>query len=128
MTKYDSRSLSIAANAIYQGVLGTEVQNDPAHADMSLFSQIPDDPRPGMVRLEDINDFAAEPWQTFLTKVFYINFDEIYESAKKAVTATADQAQYASTGMNRMSENRKAVEDKNLTAVFGALNTTQNRD
>ncbi len=144
MPKYDWKSLTDAAEAIYEGVDRTKSKYYPpgasqygswqgstflpSHADMSLFSKIYGNSHPGETRYENIEDFKPESWQTFLTSVFYKDFDTVYESAIKAVTATAAQANYGSVGLSHMAQTMKAVDDKNITAVFSALNTTQNRD
>jgi hypothetical protein len=46
---------------------------------------------------------------------------------RKGGGATSQQAGYGGHGLDRMALNAKAVEDKNITAVFDALDKTQNR-
>ncbi|GAB2814075.1 hypothetical protein GCM10027176_18300 [Actinoallomurus bryophytorum] len=143
MPKYDPKSLSDAAEAILNATDDTMEHYHPAggsqygswdasmslpmHEQMSLFGLKYGDPYPGETKSETLDDFKPESYEVFLTANFYTAFGAVYESAIKAVKATAKQATYGAEGLYRMSDNIKAVEDANITAVFHALDKTQNR-
>jgi hypothetical protein len=143
MPKYDPKSLTDAADAIFNATNETEEVYTPAggsqygswdasvflppHEEMSLFVEKYDESYPGSHRYETLDDFKPESYEVFLTKDFFTTFETVYESAIKAVNATVKQAGYGAEGLYRMSDNIKAVEDANITAVFAVLDKTQNR-
>lgn len=139
MPKYDEKSLTDAAQSISTATDDAKEQYNPAggsqygswpasttlpaHEEMSLLLVV----NPDKGEYQSLDDFKPESWQAFLTKDFFTTFKTVYESAEKAVNATAQQAGYGGGGLERMAENAKAVEDENITAVFNALDKTQNR-
>ncbi|MDN3354412.1 hypothetical protein [Actinomadura sp. DC4] len=144
MPKYDSKSLEDAAKAIGSATVDTYEEQIPAggsqygswdamtvlpaHEQLSLYREISDEHAYKGSRWQSIGDFSPEPHEVFLTKGFFETFDHFYDSAISAVTTTAKQADYGARGLYRMSENRKAAEDANLTSVFGVLDKMKNRD
>jgi len=99
----------------------------PPHEEMSLFVKKYGEPYPGTYRYETLDDFKPESHEVFLTKDFFTTFGTIYRSAITAVDTTVKQAGYGAAGLSRMSDNIKAVEDANTTAVFEVLSKTQKR-
>ena len=143
MPKYDSKSLTDAAETIFNATDETQEHYTPAggsqygswdasvslplHEQMALLGKKYDESYPGSQRYETLDDFKPESYEVFLTKDFFTTFGTVYESAMNAVNATVQQAGYGAEGLSRMSENIKAVEDANITAVFDVLDKTQNR-
>ncbi|WP_329248889.1 hypothetical protein OG417_02150 [Actinoallomurus sp. NBC_01490] len=139
MPKYDESSLAEAAQSISSATDDTHEHYNPAggsqygswpasttrpaHERMSLLLLT----NPDTLTYQTLDDFKPESWQVFLTKDFFTTFKTVYEAAEKAVDATSQQAGYGGHGLDRMALNAKAVEDKNITAVFNALDKTQNR-
>jgi hypothetical protein len=143
MPKYDPKSLTDAAEIILNATDETEEHYNPAggsqygswdastslpmHEQMSLFRNKYDDPFSSSPRTETLDDFKPESYEVFLTRDFFTTFETVYGTAIKAVQTTVRQAGYGAEGLYHMSDNIKAVEDANITAVFHVLDKTQNR-
>jgi hypothetical protein len=144
MPKYDQKSLNDAAHVIDQAAYSTEEQYYPAggsqygswaasmalpaHEQMALLLRREEPNGAADQGWQNLDDFAPESWETFLTKDFFTDFAKVYDAAMHAVAATAEQATYGSLGLLQMAQNAKKVEDANITDIFHSLDKTQNRD
>jgi hypothetical protein len=143
MPKYDQKSLTGAAQSIYRATDDASEHyysaggsqygswdasvSLPPHEKMSLLRTVYDGSEPGGTRQEIMDDFAPDSHEVFLTRDFFIEFGRVYVSAVKAVQATVEQAGYGAAGLDQMARNARYVEDANITAIFHALDKTQNR-
>ncbi|GAA4513173.1 hypothetical protein GCM10023191_079880 [Actinoallomurus oryzae] len=143
MPKYDESSLTEAAQSISSATDETHEHYNPAggsqYGSWPASTTLPAHERMSLLLVKDfealtdqetyqtLDDFKPESWQIFLTKDFFTTFETVYRAAEKAVETTSQQAEYGGYGLDRMALNAKAVEDKNITAIFNALDKTQNR-